>query len=173
MYRLTTTTTAFFADSDLAAGIDLYTTSWSEGVVKQGPQLMRFHLFATMPGLINDSISMANLDYDHIKAFIYDIRSRKEWGKFKLTNAGDGTLDASAGEECDPSMTPPTNYIYDTLKSSTDPKLAVYPNSATTPATNKIPNGKVTWVAANTVLDESGSTARTKYLAEGYYSCES
>ena len=101
MYRLTTTTTKFFSDTtatgppattnDLATGIDLYTTDWSEGVVKQGPQLMRFHLFATMPGDVGDALNALN--YDHVKAFIYDLRARKKWGttgKFKLTNAGDG-----------------------------------------------------------------------------------
>lgn len=58
--------------------------------MKQGPQLMRFHLFTTMPGIVDDSVSLSNLDYDHVKAFIYDLRARKEWGKFLLTNAGDG-----------------------------------------------------------------------------------
>ena len=100
MYRLTTQIKKFFSDTvtsgpdppattrDVADNIDLYTTDWSEGVVKQGPQLMRFHLFTTMPGDVNDNIS--SLNYDDIKAFIYDLRARKEWGKFKLTNAGDG-----------------------------------------------------------------------------------
>lgn len=36
---------------------------------------MRFHMFATMPGIVDDAITLANLDYDTIKAFIYDVRS--------------------------------------------------------------------------------------------------
>lgn len=35
-----------------------------------------------MPGLedLTHTTDLANLDYDHIKAFVYDIRAQTEWG---------------------------------------------------------------------------------------------
>jgi len=60
-----------------------------------------------MPGIVDDSVSLADLDYDHIKAVIYDIRAKEEWGKFALTTSGDGEVNPELGEECDPSREPP------------------------------------------------------------------
>ena len=68
--RLSTQITVFFPDPVVSNPIDLYTTDWSEGVVPQGAQLLRFHLFTSMPGLVDDSIALADLDYNHIKAVI-------------------------------------------------------------------------------------------------------
>ena len=75
LQRLTTQITTFFPDPVVANPIDLFTTDWSEGVVPQGAQLLRFHLFASMPGLVDDSVALEDLDYEHIKAVIYDIRA--------------------------------------------------------------------------------------------------
>lgn len=113
MQRLTTQITTFFPDPIVPNPIDLYTWDWDEGTVPQGPQLMRFHLFATMPGIVDDAVSLANLDYDTIKAFMYDIRSKSEWGKFALTSAGNGVVDKALGEECEPTQLPPINLQYD------------------------------------------------------------
>jgi len=74
---------------------------------------MRFHMFTTMPGIVDDAIGLPNLDYDTIKAFIYDIRSQSEWGKFALTSAGNGVVDVASGEECEPLQKPPLNLYYD------------------------------------------------------------
>jgi len=79
MYRLTTNKdkAGYFADVDLAGEgsadiatatdkrnvIDLYTRDWHEGTIKQGPQLMRFHLFTHMPGLPTQ-LALGSLDYD-------------------------------------------------------------------------------------------------------------
>jgi len=68
-----------------------------------------------MPGLYDDTVALADLDYEHIKAVIYDIRAREEWGKFMLTTSGDGTVDYDLGEECDPRNEPPQDYYYDLM----------------------------------------------------------
>ena len=121
---------------------------------------MRFHLFTHMPGIPTDPTT-SSLDYDQIQAFIYDIRAKKPWGKFALTSAGDGTLDAAAGEECDPLLKPPTNYQYDKNIATATASARAYPDITTAiPLKSWNADKKVTWVDANTVLDESGDTSR-------------
>jgi len=44
---------------------------------------------------------------------VFDLRKEAEWGKFMLTSSGDGTVDASKGEECDPKAKPPVTVSYD------------------------------------------------------------
>ena len=96
--RLTTQITTFFPTEPTdclgttGTKIDLTTLSWSEGVVKQGAQLLRFHLFSSMPGDENTAhnIALADLDYENIKAFVYDIRLKQEWNQFALTTSGNG-----------------------------------------------------------------------------------
>lgn len=122
------------------------------------------------------------MTYENIKAFIYDVRARKEWantadqgtvqaGKFMLTSSGDGTISTELGEECDPTARPviadennvPINYD----ENPTNPS-DVYPDSDYGALWKA--GGKVAWVAANTQLDRSGNTERTsEYLPEGYY----
>jgi len=178
LQRLTTQITTFFPKDPVPANpIDLYTKSWSEGSVPQGPQLMRFHMFKTMPGLVDDAVALADLDYDTIKAFIYDIRSQKEWGKFALTSAGNGVVDVASGEECEPLQKPPLNLYYDNNESG-DYAARMYPDAtvsegdATTLGT-PVPDGYVSWIGENEVKDESGSTARAEYMPKGYYTCTS
>ena len=138
---------------------------------------MRFHLYTNMPGIVDDNVALADLDYEQIKAFIYDLRSRKEWGKFMLTAAGDGVVDISAGEECDPIQEPPTNFEYDenedktALSAQAALQLRAYPDSSYSAPFKA--GKKVTWVPADTIKDESGDTARVEYLPAGYYTCES
>lgn len=111
LVRLSTQTVDYFESANLATEVDLFTRDWSVGTVPSGPQLQRFHLLSTMPGLTTDTL--ASLDHDTIKAFIYDMRARKEWGKFALTSSGDGTVDPALGEECDPNSLPPIDLTYD------------------------------------------------------------
>ena len=176
--RLSTQITVFFPDPVVANPIDLFTTDWSEGVVKQGAQLLRFHLFTSMPGLVDDSVDINAIDYDHIKAVIYDMRAKEEWGKFMITSSGDGTVDASLGEECDPLNLPPIDAIYDP-NNAADPAVdatAYLTQAYPGPDDNSIakqPANKVSWIAANTIIDESGATTRIEYIPEGYYSCTS
>lgn len=122
----------YFDDANLATEVDLYTRDWSVGEVPAGPQLQRFHLLSTMPGLTTDAL--AALDHDTIKAFVYDMRAREEWGKFALTSSGDGTVDAALGEECDPLALPPINLTYD-ANTSGDFVAQAYPDSTTGYAT--------------------------------------
>jgi len=132
--------------------IDLFTTDWSEGAVKKGAQVLRFHIFTTMPGIIDNSVSLANLDYEQIKAVVYDLRKEAEWGKFMITSSGDGTVDPTKGEECDPKAIPPVTVGYDLNVAGTISQQK-YPDATCTSTCASIPNGKVSWVAANTVLD--------------------
>ena len=81
--------------------------------------MLRFHLFTSMPGAVDNSIALSALDYDIIKAVIYDMRTKVEWGKFALTTAGDGTVDPNLGEECDPLSVPPYYITYDANTSGT------------------------------------------------------
>lgn len=156
--RLSTQIKVFFPDPVIPNPIDLYTESWSEGAVPaRHPQLLRFHLFSTMPGDVNDSVTLENLDYNTIKAFVYDMRARKEWGKFALTSAGNGMVDTASGEECEPLQKPPINLVYDPNGSGSI-TADKYPDADST--ASKTPNGYVSWIPANTILDESGNTAR-------------
>lgn len=66
-----------------------------------------------MPGIVDDSIDINNIDYDSIKAVIYDMRAKEEWGKFMITSSGDGSVNKELGEECDPLNLPPIDLIYD------------------------------------------------------------
>lgn len=87
-----------------------------------------------MPGLTTDAL--ASLDHDTIKAFMYDMRAREEWGKFALTSSGDGTVDPALGEECDPLALPPINLAYDGNESYvTSFADQAYPDSTTGYAT--------------------------------------
>lgn len=132
-----------------------------------------------MPGIVDDTVALADLDYEQIKAVIYDIRAKEEWGKFMITSSGDGTVDPTLGEECDPANEPPFDVIYDANESTTDFDLAEYPDaddprsSGDTTAFPTVANHKVSWIAADTVEDLAGNTDRVEYIAEGYYSCTS
>lgn len=136
-----------------------------------------------MPGIVDDNVALANLDYDTIKAFVYDLRAQAEWGKFALTTSGDGTVDTASGEECDPAQLPPisadfTSFgygpSYDMVASTTDYVVGRYPNADATQfdlttyaaagtsfaahgnggaSVTPITNGKVGWIPANSVLD--------------------
>ena len=168
----------FAPDPIVTNPVDLFTTDWSEGVVPQGAQLLRFHLFTSMPGIVDDSIDINNIDYDHIKAVIFDIRAKEEWGKFMITSSGDGEVDASLGEECDPLNEPPIDLIYDP-NDAADPLVdanayanQAYPDPNDT-GISKQAQTKVSWIPADTVVDEAGNTDRVEYIAEGYYSCTS
>ena len=118
LQRLSTEIRDYFPE-DTSNKIDLFTMSWSEGAVPQGAQMLRFHLFTSMPGAVDNSIALSALDYDIIKAVIYDMRTKVEWGKFALTTAGDGTVDPNLGEECDPLSVPPYYITYDANTSGT------------------------------------------------------
>ena len=87
-----------------------------------------------------------------------------------LTTSGDGSVDATLGEECDPKQYPPIVLAYDENITG-DYVAQKYPDSTYTATT--IPNGKVSWIPADTIKDESGDTARVEYMAEGYYTCSS
>ena len=129
-----------------------------------------------MPGIVDDSVALADLDYDTIKAFVYDIRARDEWDKFALTTSGDGTVDASLGEECDPNQEPPIVLAYDENDAG-DWTTQYYPDADDPNLEGNSPvykaQRKVSWVPPDTLVDESGNTARTEYLAAGYYTCTS
>ena len=75
MKRLSTQIKVLFPEPVVTNPIDLFTTDWSEGIVPQGAQLLRFHLFTSMPGIVDDSIDINAIDYEHIKAVIYDMRA--------------------------------------------------------------------------------------------------
>lgn len=124
-----------------------------------------------MPGVIDNSIDLDNISYVDIKAVIYDLRKKEEWGKFMITTAGNGEVDTALGEECEPNRYPPIDVTYDENISGSYADQA-YPDSSYTAV--KTPNIKVSWIAANTILDESGDTDRpTEYMTEGYYTCSS
>lgn len=127
-----------------------------------------------MPGIVDDSIDINAIDYDHIKAVIYDMRAKEEWGKFMITSSGDGGVDASLGEECDPLNEPPIDLTYDANEVGTFADQA-YPDPSGASAASIVKKAltKVSWIPANTVVDQSGNTARVEYIPEGYYSCTS
>lgn len=66
-----------------------------------------------MPGIIDNNIDLTNISYEDIKAVIYDLRKKEEWGKFMITTAGNGEVDVALGEECEPLRYPPIDATYD------------------------------------------------------------
>ena len=100
------------------------------------PQVLRFHIMATMPGQVEVCTSdgtttcdatcragagcqePAAIDYDHAKAVIWDLRRKDETLQWPLQDCGDTVVNATMFEECDYRATPnpasDSSYVYPT-----------------------------------------------------------
>lgn len=112
LQRITTEVNVFFpadysAVTNNIKAADLFNKDYLE------PQILRFHMMSTMPGIVDDTdLTGNNVDYDFAKAVIFDLRHKDVVLKWPLQHCGDGYLNTTMFEECEHKQFPPTNDLY-------------------------------------------------------------
>ena len=92
--RVTTQQTLEVASTP-AVGANLYFDYDSVGY---RPQILRYHIMSFTPGKAADPGTM---NKNFVKAILWDLRLKDKTMEWPLDTAGDGTVNATAFEECD------------------------------------------------------------------------